>query len=247
MPKLGNYVTGKWIEGDGEGQELFNAVTNKTVAFATTKGLDFAADGGLCPENRESCASPIDLSSTRQYASRHWLSISAVISTNSIQSVIKPARRKPTAGLTLKAGSAIFLPMHPCEENFQMKHFASMAKAIISASINPLWARISLCPRKAWPSISMLSTFLYGECLKKSPSIYLAGMPCIVKPATITSYLTEAVVRKIIESKILPEGALQLICGSAGDLLDHVNSQDVITFTGSAIYRPKLKSNPRIS
>src|SRR6187402_3007580 len=82
--------------------------------------------------------------------------------------------------------------------------------------------------------------------LEKVAVNLLAGMPAIVKPATITSFLTEAVVREIIASKILPEGALQLICGSAGDLLDHVQSQDVITFTGSASTGLKLKSTSTI-
>jgi oxepin-CoA hydrolase/3-oxo-5,6-dehydrosuberyl-CoA semialdehyde dehydrogenase len=82
--------------------------------------------------------------------------------------------------------------------------------------------------------------------LEKIAVNLLAGMPCIVKPATVTSYLTEAVVKEIIDSKILPEGSLQLICGSAGDLLEHVNSQDVITFTGSASTGFMLKSNPQI-
>ena len=82
--------------------------------------------------------------------------------------------------------------------------------------------------------------------LEKIAVNLLAGMPCIVKPATVTSYLTEAVVKEIIASKILPEGALQLICGSAGDLLDHVTSQDVVTFTGSASTGLMLKSNPNI-
>jgi oxepin-CoA hydrolase/3-oxo-5,6-dehydrosuberyl-CoA semialdehyde dehydrogenase len=82
--------------------------------------------------------------------------------------------------------------------------------------------------------------------LEKIAVNLLAGMPCIVKPATVTSYLTEAVVKVIIDSKILPEGSLQLICGSAGDLLEHVNSQDVITFTGSASTGFMLKSNPQI-
>lgn len=71
-------------------------------------------------------------------------------------------------------------------------------------------------------------------------------MPCVVKPATVTSFLTEAVVREIIASKILPEGALQLLCGSAGDMLDHVNSQDVVTFTGSADTGLMLRSNPAL-
>src|SRR5204863_9878374 len=82
--------------------------------------------------------------------------------------------------------------------------------------------------------------------LEKIAVNLLAGMPAIVKPATVTSYLTEAVVREIISSKILPEGALQLICGSAGDLLDHMTSQDVVTFTGSASTGLKLKSHPVI-
>jgi oxepin-CoA hydrolase/3-oxo-5,6-dehydrosuberyl-CoA semialdehyde dehydrogenase len=82
--------------------------------------------------------------------------------------------------------------------------------------------------------------------LEKIAVNLLAGMPAIVKPATITSYLTEAVVKEIIASKILPEGSLQLICGSAGDLLNYVTSQDVITFTGSASTGLMLKSNPVI-
>jgi oxepin-CoA hydrolase/3-oxo-5,6-dehydrosuberyl-CoA semialdehyde dehydrogenase len=82
--------------------------------------------------------------------------------------------------------------------------------------------------------------------LEKCAVNWLAGMPAIVKPATVTSYLTEAVVREIIQSRILPEGALQLICGSAGDILDHVTSQDVVTFTGSASTGLLLKTNKNI-
>src|SRR4029453_10052875 len=82
--------------------------------------------------------------------------------------------------------------------------------------------------------------------LEKCAVNWLAGMPAIVKPATITSYLTEAVVKEIIASDLLPEGALQLICGNVGDLLDHVTSQDVITFTGSKTTALRLKKHDRI-
>ncbi|MEX0635926.1 MAG: aldehyde dehydrogenase family protein, partial [Ferruginibacter sp.] len=82
--------------------------------------------------------------------------------------------------------------------------------------------------------------------LEKIAVNLLAGVPAVVKPATVTSYLTEAVVREIVASGILPDGALQLICGSAGDILSHVNSQDVVTFTGSAFTGLKLKSHPNI-
>jgi oxepin-CoA hydrolase/3-oxo-5,6-dehydrosuberyl-CoA semialdehyde dehydrogenase len=82
--------------------------------------------------------------------------------------------------------------------------------------------------------------------LEKIAVNLLAGMPAIVKPATCTSFLTEAVVREIAASGILPEGALQLLCGSTGNLLDHLTAQDVVTFTGSASTGLKLKSNPAL-
>ena len=82
--------------------------------------------------------------------------------------------------------------------------------------------------------------------LEKCAVNWMAGMPAVVKPATSTSYLTEAVVQEIIKSGILPEGALQLISGSARSILDHVESQDVVTFTGSATTGRLLKSHQRI-
>src|SRR4030095_16738302 len=82
--------------------------------------------------------------------------------------------------------------------------------------------------------------------LEKCAVNWLAGVPAVVKPATITSYLTEAIVREIIASGILPKGALQLICGNAGDLLEFVQSQDVVSFTGSASTGHMLKSHPKI-
>ncbi|MGA0232281.1 MAG: phenylacetic acid degradation bifunctional protein PaaZ, partial [Saprospiraceae bacterium] len=82
--------------------------------------------------------------------------------------------------------------------------------------------------------------------LEKCAVNWMAGVPAVVKPATSTSYLTEAVVKEIIASGILPEGALQLICGSARTLLDGVDSQDVVTFTGSASTGKMLKAHPSI-
>jgi oxepin-CoA hydrolase / 3-oxo-5,6-dehydrosuberyl-CoA semialdehyde dehydrogenase len=86
---------------------------------------------------------------------------------------------------------------------------------------------------------------VWGMLEKLAPAL-LAGVPCIVKPATATSYLTEQVVRRIVESGVLPEGAIQLICGGVGDLFDHLTCQDVISFTGSASTAHKLKQHPAI-
>src|SRR6187455_1088586 len=79
--------------------------------------------------------------------------------------------------------------------------------------------------------------------LEKFAPTFLAAMPCIAKPATATSYLTEAMVRMMVESGLLPPGSLQLVIGSTGDLLDRLDSQDVVTFTGSADTALKLRSN----
>lgn len=86
---------------------------------------------------------------------------------------------------------------------------------------------------------------IWGMLEKFAPA-FLAGMPCIVKPATATSYVTEAAVRVINDSGLLPEGALQLIIGGTGDLLDQLDEQDFVTFTGSASTALKLKSHPNI-
>ena len=86
---------------------------------------------------------------------------------------------------------------------------------------------------------------VWGMLEKLGPAL-LAGVPVIVKPATATAYLTQAVVQRIIEAKILPEGALQLICGGLGDLFDHLNCQDFVSFTGSAHTAARLRAHPRI-
>jgi oxepin-CoA hydrolase / 3-oxo-5,6-dehydrosuberyl-CoA semialdehyde dehydrogenase len=86
---------------------------------------------------------------------------------------------------------------------------------------------------------------VWGMLEKLAPTL-LAGMPAIVKPATATAYLTELVVRRIIDSKILPEGALQLVCGSLGDLFDHLNCQDTVSFTGSAHTGAQLRVHPAV-
>jgi oxepin-CoA hydrolase/3-oxo-5,6-dehydrosuberyl-CoA semialdehyde dehydrogenase len=86
---------------------------------------------------------------------------------------------------------------------------------------------------------------VWGLLEKLGPTL-LAGMPIIVKPATATAYLTELVVRRIVESKILPEGALQLICGNLGGLLEHLTCQDAVAFTGSAETAARLRLHPTI-
>ncbi len=86
---------------------------------------------------------------------------------------------------------------------------------------------------------------VWGLLEKFAPS-FLAAMPCIVKPATATSYLSVAAVKLMHESGLLPEGSLQLVVGGTGDLLDRLQGQDVVTFTGSADTAAKLRTQPNL-
>ena len=87
---------------------------------------------------------------------------------------------------------------------------------------------------------------VWGMLEKLAPAI-LAGVPVLVKPATPTAYVAEALFREVIASGALPEGAAQLICGSAGDLLDHLTGQDLVGFTGSAATAARLRAHPAIA
>jgi oxepin-CoA hydrolase/3-oxo-5,6-dehydrosuberyl-CoA semialdehyde dehydrogenase len=98
---------------------------------------------------------------------------------------------------------------------------------------------VSLC-------ILMLLIFQFGNVRKNCPTL-LAGVPCIVKPATEGAELTHAVVKDILASGILAEGALQLICGQTYDLFEHLNPQDTVTFTGSASTGQKLRATAHLN
>ena len=85
---------------------------------------------------------------------------------------------------------------------------------------------------------------VWGPLEKFAPA-FIAGVPTLVKPATQTAYLTARLVELMLESGLLPPGSLQLVCGSAGGLLDHVGEQDLVSFTGSAATAQQLRAIPR--
>jgi oxepin-CoA hydrolase/3-oxo-5,6-dehydrosuberyl-CoA semialdehyde dehydrogenase len=86
---------------------------------------------------------------------------------------------------------------------------------------------------------------VWGPLEKLAPA-FIAGVPTLIKPASQTGYLTVRAVELIIESGLLPEGALQLVSGSAGDLLDHLREQDLLSFTGSASTARRLRAHPNV-
>ncbi|HEY9025387.1 MAG TPA: phenylacetic acid degradation bifunctional protein PaaZ, partial [Burkholderiaceae bacterium] len=103
-----------------------------------------------------------------------------------------------------------------------------------------------LVPRRGLAVHINAFNFPIWGALEKFAPTFLAGMPSIVKPATSTSYLTEAMLRLVVESGLLPAGALQLVVGSTGDLLDRVDGRDIVTFTGSADTAARLRVRPNL-
>jgi oxepin-CoA hydrolase/3-oxo-5,6-dehydrosuberyl-CoA semialdehyde dehydrogenase len=107
-------------------------------------------------------------------------------------------------------------------------------------------ARHLLVPREGVAvQINAYNFPVWGMLEKLAPS-FIAGMPSLVKPAPQTAYLTERVVRDIVASGLLPEGTLQLVSGEAGDLLDHLQEQDTVAFTGSAATARRLRVHPNL-
>ena len=231
--KLGNLVLDRWVDGDGDGNMLTSAVDGEAIAAITSDGLDFESIldhartvGGsnlrkytfhergemlkalakyLTEHKKEFYPLSTQTGATR---SDSWVDIDGGISTMFVFSS-KGRREMPNDTVYLDG------PPEQLSKNgtFAAQHIFTPktgAAVHINAFNFPCW----------------------GMLEKLAPTL-LAGVPAIVKPASSTAYLTELMVRRIIESGILPDGALQLICGSVGDLFEHLTCQDSIAFTGS--------------
>ena len=243
--KLENYITGNWIAGDGEGQLLFNAVTGEAVASASTKGLDFKK---ILQYGREVGNPALRkmtfhergnmLKALATHLRKHLPELYAVS--------YKTGATKADSWVDIEGGIGNLFANASLRRKFPNEVFCVDGDSHNLSKNNTFMGTHILVPKDGVAVHINAFNFPVWGMLEKIAVNLLAGMPAIVKPATITSYLTEAIVKKIIASGILPEGSLQLICGSAGDLLDHVTSQDVVTFTGSASTGLMLKSNQQI-
>lgn len=244
--RLESYLSGAWRAGQGEGRPLANAATGKAHARIGAEGLDLAealewgrARGGvalrrLTVHERALMLKAVGLALMEQkeafYAESFvtgatradgWIDIEGGIGT--LLTFASKARRELPNTRVIPEG-----PVEPLSKDatFSAQHILTPLTGVavhINAFNFPVW----------------------GMLEKIAPAL-IAGMPCLVKPASQTAYLTELVVRRMLETEILPPGALQLLCGAAGDLLDHVTGQDVVTFTGSAETGRGLRTHPAL-
>jgi oxepin-CoA hydrolase/3-oxo-5,6-dehydrosuberyl-CoA semialdehyde dehydrogenase len=245
MYKLESYITGKWIAGDGEGQRLFNAVTGEPIATASTRGLDFKAITSYARETGNPALRKMTFHQRGNMLKALALHLRGHLEkfyTISYQT----GATKADSWVDIEGGIGNLFANASLRRKLPDETFCLDGESHNLGKNNTFMGTHILVPREGVAIHINAFNFPVWGMLEKIAVNLLAGMPAIVKPATVTSYLTEAVVKEIIASKILPEGALQLVCGSAGDLLDHVTSQDVVTFTGSATTGLMLRAHPRI-
>lgn len=245
MHKLENYIAGHWITGDGDGQLLYNAVTGDPIATATTKGIDFKAITDYARKTGNPALRKMTfhqrgnmLKALALHLRKHLDKFYAVS--------YQTGATKADSWVDIEGGIGNLFANASLRRKFPDDVLCIDGESHNLSKNNTFMGTHILVPKEGVAIHINAFNFPVWGMLEKIAVNLLAGMPAIVKPATVTSYLTEAVVKEIIASGILPEGSLQLICGSAGDLLDHVTSQDVVTFTGSASTGIMLKSNPRI-
>lgn len=244
--KLQNYALGQWISGEGNGQELYNAITGDVVATASSSGLDFAS---MC-EYARTVGGP-KLGRMTFHERGRMLRALALHLLSKKDQFYKiswaTGATKSDSWVDIEGGIGNLFAYASLRRQFPDESFCVEGDVIRLSKENTFIGHHICVPKEGVAIHINAFNFPVWGMLEKVAVNWLAGVPAIVKPATVTSFLTEAVVREIIASGILPDGALQLICGSANGLLDHVISQDVVTFTGSASTGRMLKSHPRLT
>lgn len=243
--KLKNYAAGRWIEGEGTGQLLVDASNGQEVAIASSKGLDFAQmlDYGRKIGNKNLRR----LSFQERGRMLKALAVYLLERKEKYYTVsYKTGATRGDSWIDIEGGIGNLFAYASLRRKLPDLPYFAEGEPIGLSKGGTFMGHHILVPKEGVAVHINAFNFPVWGMLEKCAVNWLAGVPAIVKPATLTSYLTEAVVQDIISSGILPEGALQLICGSAGDLLDYVTYQDVVTFTGSASTGLKLKSHHNI-
>ncbi len=247
MQKLKNYIAGQWIEGNGEGIPLYNAVNGELVAISDTSGLNFdeALEYGRTIGYK-------NLSSMTFYDRGQMLKKVALYLLE---------RKKKYYELSYKTGATHVDSWVDIEGGFgTFFTYSGLAKRMlpnttfwvdgdvqkISANGTHLGTHILTPSEGVSVQINAYNFPVWGMLEKLSTSL-LAGVPSVVKPSPFGSYLTYEVFKDMIESGFLPEGAIQLVCGDPGNILDYVQDGDSVLFTGSAGTGRKLKSLPNIA
>lgn len=243
--KLKNYVNGKWTEGQGDGKPLYNAVTGETIALATADGLSFEE---ILHYGR-TVGGPALRKMTFQERGRMLKALALFLIERKkkyYELSYATGATKVDSWIDIEGGIGNLFAYASLRKQFpNQSYYVDGDTAPLSRGGTFIGHHIMVPKEGVAIHINAYNFPIWGM-LEKIAVNLLAGVPAVVKPATITSFLTQLMVEDIVASNILPDGALQLVCGSANGILDHVISQDVVTFTGSASTGRMLKGHTRI-
>ena len=244
--KLGNLVLDQWIDGDGDGTILSSAVSGEPLARITSDGVDFAqvlaharSVGGSNLRKMTFHERGEMLKALAQYLMEHKKELYALST--------ETGATKADSWVDIDGGiSTLFVFSSKGRREMPNDHvYLDGPPEALSRNGTFVGQHIFTPKLGAAVHINAFNFPCWGMLEKLAPTL-LAGVPAIVKPASSTAYLTELMVRRINASGILPDGALQLICGSVGDLFDHLNCQDTIAFTGSKNTAEFLQQHTRV-
>tara|TARA_R110002072_G_scaffold238939_1_gene396624 strand:+ start:9953 stop:12004 length:2052 start_codon:yes stop_codon:yes gene_type:complete len=245
MQRYQNYVQGQWIDGQGNELDLFNAISGEKIGETSSKGLDYESVlaygrnvGGdklrkMTFQERGRMLKALAFHLLEK--KRKYYEVSAWSGATKVDSWID-----------IEGGIGNLFANASLRRQFpDLPYNVDGIAAPLSKKGSFIGHHIMVPKRGVAIHINAFNFPIWGMLEKVAVNL-MAGVPAIVKPSEFTCYLTEVMVRDIIASKILPEGSLQLVCGLGRGIIDHVSSEDVVTFTGSAKTGKILKSLPNI-
>lgn len=243
--RLKNYVLGQWVPAQGAGEVLHHAINGEPVAICSSEGIDWAE---VLAYGRKT-GGPALRKMTFPERGRMLKALALHLYDHKelfYQLSTATGATRADSWIDIEGGIGNLFAYASLRRKFpDQPYFVEGEAARISRGGNFMGHHL-MVPREGVAIHINAFNFPVWGMLEKVAVNWLAGVPALVKPAESSSFLTELVTRHIIDSGILPEGALQVVCGSGEGILEGVESQDVITFTGSASTGKRLKAHPRV-
>ncbi|NNK60657.1 MAG: phenylacetic acid degradation bifunctional protein PaaZ [Flavobacteriaceae bacterium] len=245
MKKIQHYVSGKWTEGTDTGFPVFDAITGEVISNVAIEGLDIPeilsygrTKGGeqlrkMTFQERGNMLKKLALYLTKKKDAFYELSY-------------RTGATKVDSWIDIEGGFGNLFANASLRKLFPNQSYHVEGDPIDLSRGGRFMAHHIMVPKQGVAVHINAFNFPVWGMLEKCAVNWMAGVPAVVLPAPSSSYLAEAVAREIINSGILPEGSLQIINGTVKNILDSVESQDVVTFTGSAATGRLLKAHPRI-
>lgn len=240
-----SYVLGKWIPSDDNAETIKNAVNSDPIARVGHGGVDTEAVINYGRRANRTLRRMSFHARGRMVKAMALHLMEKKERFYALSTMTGATRADSWIDIEGGIGSALSLSS-AVRRNLPDEPFALDGHPEVLSSRGDFLGRHVLTPKRGIALHINAYNFPCWGMLEKIASCLLAGVPAIVKPAPVTSYLAEEMVREIVASKTLPDGALQLVNGTPPDLLDHLDEQDTVSFTGSAQTGQMLKAHTNI-